>query len=86
MGAIGRLLRGHPAETGSVSVQEEAHGERVANLLRIAYTALWMLGVTAAIPIHLPCFSVANIGAGSCGSASASSITSTSCAVRTGRP
>jgi class 3 adenylate cyclase len=64
MRAILRLLQGHPAETGGVWFQEEARGERVANLLRIVYTAIWMIAVTAALPIHLPCFQVANVAGG----------------------
>ena len=64
MRAIGRLLQDHPGEGGDVWFQEEARGERVANLLRFVYTALWMVAVTAAIPIHLPCFNAANLGGG----------------------
>jgi adenylate cyclase len=64
MRTIERLLQGHLAEEGGVWFQEEARGERVANLLRIVYTTMWMLAVIAATPIHLPCFQFANIAGG----------------------
>lgn len=62
--AIRRLLQGHSAEEGGVWLQEEARGERVANLLRIAYMTVWMVAVIAAMPVHLRCFNVANLGGG----------------------
>jgi adenylate cyclase len=61
---IGRLLRGHRAEEGHVWFQEEARGERVANVLRILYMAIWLAAVVPAMPIHLPCFDLANVGGG----------------------
>jgi class 3 adenylate cyclase len=64
MRAIQRLLEGHPDERGGLWLQEEARGERVANLLRIVYMTIWMVAVIAAAPIHLPCFQAANIAGG----------------------
>ena len=59
-----RLLQAHRAEHGSVWFQEEARGERVSNVLRILYMAIWLAAVIPAMPIHLPCFDLANIGGG----------------------
>ena len=59
------LLRPHPVETTEgVWFQEEARAERLANLIRLVYTLIWLVAVSPSADIHPLSANIGNIGGG----------------------
>ena len=64
-GDIELLLRPHPIELDKgVWYQEEARAERLANLIRLVYTLIWLVAVSPSADIHPLSANIGNIGGG----------------------
>jgi len=64
-GVVELLLRPHPIElVEGAWFQEEARAERLANLIRLVYTLIWLVAVSPSADIHPLSANVGNIGGG----------------------